>query len=304
MKKFLLRSALFLGLVLLIFGSICGFELRYELKAYREEVKAPAAATILVCNDSQLEMSVNPAVEPAFFNFSAPGRTMDQAYLAMLDVFAANPGRFRKVVIDLSPSAAVDPFDQAIPDMGYASQYYLLHWLHPRENTRDMTGQIAVFRDNMVGRRWRLFWRALRGKGDFTSSICGRYKPTLMALALTMPDDFKGQFRARAHTVNDVPALTADAPIFRHVNAIIDLARAHGAEPILVTTPWHAELLKAGDAEKMDAFAKVVSAYAAERKCKYVDLLRVDLPDDCWYDAQHLNVKGAKRFTSLLKSVL
>jgi len=300
MKKFIFRSALFLGIVALVFGAICGFELRHELRAYREELKAPAEATILVCNDSQAEMSVNPSVDKAFFNFSAAGRTMDQAYLAMLDVFAANPGRFKTVVVDISPSAAVDKFDQAIPNMGYASQYYLLHWLHPKENRRDMTGQIAVFRDNMVGRRWRLFWRSLRGKGEFTSSICGRFKPAPLALALVQPDDFKGQFKARAHTVNDVPALTADAPIFTYVDDIVRFARQNGAEPVILTTPWHPVLLEACKPEKLAAFTKAVTDYAKRTGCRYVNLLHTVLPDDCWYDAQHLNLKGSKAFTPML----
>lgn len=304
MKRFIVRSALFLGIVALVFGAICGFELRYELNAYREEVKAPAQASILVCNDSQFDMGVNPGVDPAFFNFSAHGRTMDQAYLAMLDVFAANPGRFKTVAIDISPSAAVDRFDQAIPDMGYASQYYLLHWLHPKENTRDMTGQLAVFRDNMVGRRWRLFWRSLRGRGEFTSSICGRFTPVIESQAVLSPDDFKGQFQARAHTVNDVPALTADAPLFRHVDAIVRLARENGAEPVIVTTPWHPELLKACRPDRLATFTKVVSDYARRKGCRYVDFLRQGFPDDCWYDAQHLNLKGSKAFTPMLRSAL
>jgi len=304
MKRFILRSSLFIGIVALVFGTICGLELRYEFRAYREELKASAGASILVNNDSQLEMSVDPAVEPAFFNFCASGRTMDQSYLAMLDILAANPGRFKIVLIDISPSAAVDRFDQAIADMGYAAQYYLLHWMHPRENRRDMTGQLGVFRDNMVGRRWRLFWRALRGKGEFTSSIGGRYKPARMALAVALPEDFRGQLKARAYTVNSVPTLTADAPIFTYADDIVRLARERGAEPVIVTTPWHRELMKACDADKMAAFERTVADYAQRRGCRYVNFLRTEFPDDCWYDAQHLNDKGARLFTPMLKSAL
>lgn len=304
MKRFVIRSAFFAFVVILVFGSICGFELRYELNAYREEVKAPDGARILVCNDSQAAMCVNPDVEPVFFNFSAHGRMMDQAYLALIDLFAANPGRFKTVAVDISPVAAVDTFDQAISDMNYASQYYLLHWLHPRENRRDMTGQLAVFRDNMVGRRWRLFWRFLRGRGEFSSSICGRFTPVMESSALISPNNFKRQFRSRARIVNGAPALTADAPVFSYVDDIIRLARAHGVEPVIVTTPWHSDLLNACKPEKLAAFTEVVSDYAKRNGCRYVDFLRTPLPDACWYDAQHLNLKGSKTFTPMLKSAL
>lgn len=304
MKRFIIRASIFIGTVLLVFGSICGVELVYELNAYRREIKAPPSAHILVCNDSQLEMSVNPAVDDAFFNFSASGRTMDQAYLAMLDIFAANPGQFKTVVIDFSPSAAADKFDQAIPDMGYAAQYYLLHWLHPKENRRDMTGQIAVFRDNMVGRRWRLFSRSLRGKAEFTSSICGRFKPADVALAVFRPDDFSGQWKARANGVNMADSVTPDSPVFTYAEDIIRLVRANGAEPVVMTTPWHSALLKAVKPEKLASFESAVAGFAKKHGCKYVNLLRAEFPDKCWYDAQHLNEKGAKLFTPMLRNAL
>lgn len=304
MKRFVIRSAFFASVVILVFGSIGGFELQYELNAYRREVRAPAEARVLVCNDSQAAMCVNPDVDPACFNFSAHGRLMDQAYLAMIDLFAANPGRFKTVAVDISPVAAVDTFDQAISAMGYSSQYYLLHWLHPRENRRDMTGQLAVFRDNMVGRRWRLFWRFLRGRGEFTSSICGRFTPVMESCALTSPNNFKRQFRSRARIVNGAPALTADAPVFSRMDDIIRLARVHGAEPVIVTTPWHSELLNACSPEKLAAFTEAVSDYARRNGCRYVDFLRAPFPDACWYDAQHLNLKGSKAFTPMLKSAL
>lgn len=304
MKRFIIRSAVFMGTLVLVFGSICVWELRYELRAYRNEIKAPSTAHTLVCNDSQAEMSVNPKVDATFFNFSAPGRTMDQAYLAMLDLFKANPRQFKTVVVDISPSAAADTFDQPIPKMGYASQYYLLHWLHRRENTRDMTGEFVVFRDNMVGRRWRLFWRSLRGRAHFTSSICGAYKPVMEALAVSRPKDFRGQFKARAITVNKAPVVTEDAPIFTHVGRIVRLARAQGAEPVLLTTPWHTNLLQVCDAAHIARFERTMETMAQKWNCRYLNMLRHPLPDDGWYDAQHLNVRGAKLFTPALRAAL
>ena len=304
MKRFVIRSAFFAFVVILVFGSICGFELQCELNAYRGEIRAPDEARVLVCNDSQAAMCVNPDVDPAFFNFSAHGRMMDQAYLAMIDIFAANPGRFKTVAIDISPVAAADTFDQAISDMGYAAQYYLLHWLHPRENRRDMAGQLAVFRDNMVGRRWRLFWRFLRGSGGFTSSISGRFTPVMESCALISPHTFRRQYQSRARMVNGAPALTADAPVFSLMDDIVRLARAHGVEPVIVTTPWHSELLNACSPEKLSAFTAAVSAYAKRNGCRYVDFLRTSFPDACWYDAQHLNLRGSKAFTPMLKSAL
>jgi len=240
----------------------------------------------------------------AFFNFSAPGRTMDQAYLAMIDIFAANPGQFKTVVIDISPLAAVDNFDQAISDMGYASQYCLLHWMHPKENRRDMTGQIAVFRDNMVGRRCRLFSRYLRGKIKFASSVRGQFKPVNIALAITKPDDFRRQCASKAQEVNGPESVTLESPIFVYAEDVVKIARDNGAEPVILTTPWHPSLLKAVNPEKIAAFEGAVSEFAGRCGCKYVNLLRMAFPDCCWYDANHLNENGAKLFTPMLRNAL
>lgn len=300
MKRFVIRNLVFFGTLLIVLGSLCAVELYHELAAYAKELAAPDTAEILVCNDSQLEMGVNPEVDAAFFNFSAAGRAMDQARLAVQDVLEANPGRFKKVLIDITPIIAIDAFDQPISKMGFAGQYYLLHWLHPRENTRRMDGQLAVFRDNMVGRRMRLLSRALRGKAEFKSSIRGGFKPVDETLAVARPKGFTAELDARARAVSRADPVSPQSPIFRHAAEIVSLARAHGAEPVVVTSPWHEALLSACAADRLEAFTAAVSAFAADHGCRYVDMLRLRFPDDCWYDSHHLNVKGAGLFTPLL----
>lgn len=304
MKRFIIRNLIFFGLLLAVLGSICAVELYYEVTAYSKEVVAPESAEILVCNDSQLEMGVNPDVDAAFFNFSAAGRMMDQAYLAMLDVLKANPGRFKTVLIDISPITAIDTFDQPISQMGFAGQYYLLHWLHPQENMRKMDGQLAVFRDNMVGRRLRLLSRALRGKVEFKSSIRGGFKAVDETLAVGRQAGFTNELAARAKAVSEAAPLSPQAPIFRIAKAMIAQVRAYGAEPIVMTSPWHEALLAACARDRLETFTRVVSAFAASHGCRYVDLLRRQLPDECWYDSHHLNVKGARLFTPLLHQAL
>lgn len=301
MKKFILRVICFGTSVVAAIGGCCAIELWQEVVTYySREVIAPEGACILVGNDSQTCDGIDSDTYPQIFNFSAPARRMDQACFALKDVLKANPGRFKTVLVDLSPIAAVEKFDRPIAELGYAAQYYLLHWLHWRENARDMSGALKVCRDNMVGRRLRHFWRAVRGKKKFVSSIGGGFRPLDECQLVQDPEYFRRQCDDRVRYFNSQPAVEPESDIFRSVDAIGDAVKAAGAELVLMTTPLHMQLVSACDRDKLCAFSETVRRYAASRNCRYLDFLREELESDCWFDAQHLNARGARKFTKRL----
>lgn len=305
MKRFILRFLVFALLVVGVFGSICVLEIGWEIRHYREtEVLAPTNATILVFNDSQTDMGIDSDDYPEFFNFSAHGRTLDQSELVLIDLLASNPGKFKTVLIDVSPSSAVDDFNLPIENMGYASQYYILHFLHREENIRDLTHALVVMRDNMVGKRWRHFWRSLRGRQTFRSSFGGVYTPKPETLSIVARPAFEGNIRGRSIVYNQCPELTDDAPVFGILDRIVRQVVRTGARPVLMTTPWHAQLLAACDAQRLAVFSDRMRAYADRKGIRYLDYLSLKLPEDHWYDGQHLNVRGAKAFTALVKKDL
>ena len=43
-----------------------------------------------------------------------------------------------------------------------------------------------------------------------------------------------------------------------------------------------------------------MSAWTAERSIRYLNFLKERFPDDCWYDGNHLNDRGARLFTPML----
>lgn len=305
MRRFILRSLLFAVLVVAVFGGLCALEVGFELKQYYGvEAVAGPQATAVVCSDSQTDMGVDPSVVPEIFNFSAHGRLVDQYELALIDAFAVNPGRFKTVIVDLSPASVLESMDKPLAEMIFSSKYYLLHFLHLKENRRDLSGIGTVFRDNMVGRRFRLLSRALRGVKKFESSIRGGFTPEAASLLRTNPKHYETLLNVKVGQVRGLENLSAESPVFEAVDQIIALAKAHGAQVVLTTTPWRPDVRERCGKARLDHFTEVMRTYAARRQCPYLDFLRREFPDDHWYDCVHLNLKGAGVFSPILRDAL
>ena len=300
MKKFIIRSFLFAALVVGVMGGLCALEIFAEIRAYRRELVAPPGAHIAVCSDSQLGDSVDPEVCPAFFNFSAHGRTLDQGLMVMGDLLRANKGSVDVVVVDVSPSAAVWPLDLPIDRMLFSGNYWLLHYLHFRENTRDMGAGFRVARDCLVGRRLRHFWRAVRGKTDFHSSLQGKFTPQQGVLRVEKPEKYAGLLRTKSGEARGSGDIDVGSPVFVPLAKMASLAQEQGVELVLVTAPWSRELIDICGEAELDRCTAVVARWASERNVRYLNFLKQPLPDDCWYDCNHLNDRGARLFTPML----
>lgn len=303
MRRFIIRTGAFAAIVVLTLGGICVLEIVAEIRAYGSECVAPAAATVAVVGDSQAAMAVDSDHNPRFFNFAAHGRTLDQSWLSLMDVVAANPGRIRTVLVDVTPANAGGPFETGIADMGYAAQYYLLHLLHRRENLRDLRGVLGVMRDNMVGRRLRKFFRALRGKQEFRSSLCGGFTPDTPVLSKLNPIGYRAMIRERADVVERALPIASDSTLFRILDGVVAL-RAAGVEVVLVTTPWCDELRAACDQGRLEGLFRQLGAFAASRGIRYLNFFETSFEADCWRDGHHLNAKGAWEFTRRLQTAL
>ncbi len=301
MKKFVVKSFLFAALVVGVIGGVCALEIFAEIRAYRREVVAPPAASILVCGDSQLGNSVDPQVCPEFFNFSAHGRSLDQSYLAAIDLLRGNSGgRIRTIVLDAYPAGATISFSCGMNDMEFAGKYWLLHYLHPDETIRSLHSGLIVARDNLVGRRLRHFWRAARGKVEFHSSLEGKYTPSFEVIRRVSPAAFDGIARKKAGEAKGAADVGPDSPCFAVLDDMARLAAGEGVEMVLVTTPWHPDLIALCGEAELDRFVASVSAWAAKRGVRYVSFLKERFPEECWLDANHLNANGAKLFTPML----
>ena len=301
MGGFLARVGIFASLVIAVFGGLCFLEIRAEVEKYREEVKVPPGASVLVCNDSQTGSGIDPSVCSNVFNFSTCGRTLDQAYLTMVDVLDRNPGRIRTVVFDVNPVSAVASYSPRLDQMGFAGKFWLLHYLHPGRTIRDLTTGLVVMRDNMVGRRLRHFWRAVRGLVEFESSLGGRFFSTDEVMKKTRPKAYELAVQAKAKAVRGLSDLTLESPFVTKVlDPVVALAHERGVNLLLITTPWNEDLRAAGGERELAAFTELMNRYADSRRCPYEDFLRFEMDTSCWGDGNHPTRKGARVLTEAL----
>ena len=305
MKRFVFRSLLFATIVTLLIGGTCALDIWYELSCYYgHEIVASPSATAVLCGDSQMAMGVDPEVSPACFNFSAHGRQMDQDYLTLIDVLNKNAGRLRTVAVDVSPPAALFTYGTPLAEMGYASSYYLLHYLHLRENRRSLTGMGAAFRDHMVGRRLRMLMRTIRGVKKFKSSIAGDYSREPVCLLREDPTRYGKLLNVKLEQIRGFETVSRKSELFVALDCIKTLCQENGVRLVLVTTPWRPDLRARCVAGGLDRFTAVVRDYAEEHGLMYMDFLRTEFPDEMWHDCNHLNHLGARNFTVLLRDAL
>ena len=303
MKRFVLNLVGFAALVVAVIGSVSIAEIVAEISAYRKEMVAPDGATVLVCNDSQLQRSVDPSVCPQFFNFCSSGRTLDQAYLTMLDVLdsPANKGRIRQVAFDVSPESLVWLAGRPVGDLDFSGRYYLVHLMHPKatHEFRSFDGWLRVIRNNLVGERSRLAWKAIRGRKQFKSSLAGGFNYS-SEVGMERPERFARSVEAKAQRTLGYEKVREGDFAYRILEKVVAAAKVRGVELVFVTTPWHEDLIRACGDEAMTAFERRLAAFAARHNCRYLDFLREPFPDAAWMDANHLNATGAKLFTKRL----
>ena len=303
MKRFVLKLVGFAALVVAVIGGVSIAEIAAEISAYRREMVAPDGASVLFCNDSQTEQAVDPSVCSSFFNFSSSGRTLDQAYFTMCDTLdaPANKGRIRQVVFDVSPASLVWLAGRPVGDLDFSGRYYLIHLMHPKaaREFRRFDGWARTMRDNLVGRRLRHFWRAVRGKVTFESSLGGGFQAKT-EVGPDSPESFARSVDFKADQSAGCGAVKEDDFAYRILEKVVAAAKARGVELVFVTTPWHEDLIRACGEEAMSAFERRLEAFAARHNCRYLNFLREPFPDAAWMDANHLNAAGAKLFTKLL----
>lgn len=309
MGRFIIRVLLFATIVTVVIGGICALEIVEEVAAYRREVVAPEGATTLLCNDSQLGNAVDPSIGREFFNFCSHGRTLDQALFVMQDVLDSpdNRGRIRRVIFDVSPASLVWLSGNPVGELDYSGKFYLLHLLHPTLSRcfRDFDGVIRVARDNLVGRRLRHALRSVRGREAFRSSMFGEYTPASEALLVCSPARFAASASAKCRQAGAFEKVGDGDFAFRVLDAVIAAAKERDVELIIVSSPWHRDLVCACGTERIAEFERHLAGFAERNGCRYLSFLHEELPADCWLDANHLNAVGAAKFTRVLeKSVM
>lgn len=321
MRRFVIRVLSFAALAVTLFGGWSGAILWLELTSYAREAKLPADTAYAVCSDSQTEVSLLPALWPRFFNFSLSATQLDQYELKALDLLERNPGRLKAVIIDISPRKLfAQDIDTPLVEHRSAGKRFLLHALHPQASRRSMTGIPVLFRDSILVKRSAKAWKAFRKGRPYWSSIGGRgakgVAQTEDEVATNRQKLLAGPakcgFRDHLEEVNagieeHSAELNAWGPVDENsksvkcIKDILALVKAHGATPVLITTPYHSSFLAKIPREKLENFKATMNHISKTCDVAWFDYLEMPFADDEWRDGNHLNAHGAVRFTECVR---
>ena len=301
MKKFMSYVILFLALPVVLGAAWTAFVVVADYRSYTGALAAPPEATVAVCGDSQTKDALDPALIPGLFNFSTAATTCDQDFLRLADLLVANRGRFKYVLLDVSPLKIGYSVERPVSELNAARVHALLHFYHLPVNRRDIGSLGALWRDVVCTRKFNEFRKSvLRGR-PWRSSMAGAFAPDKEKGFLNPKYRAKAlaDAKEKAARVNNRPPASPTLPLFDILAESIGLVRAAGATPVVTTMPISPALRGEMDPARLAAFRAAMQTVAKRLGVTWMDYLGLDLADELWHDGNHLNCDGARAFSKI-----
>ena len=301
MKRFLLKLFLFLTPPAILGGGWTVFVAAADYRSYSSALAAPDGAEVLVCGDSQTKDALDPSIVPRLFNFSTAATTCDQDFMRLCDLLEANRGKFKYVLLDVSPLKIGYNPSRPVSELNAARVHALLHLYHISSNARPFGSLGALWRDVICIRKFNEFRKALlRGK-PWRSSMAGAFAPDKAKGFLDPKFRTKAlaDIEEKAMRVNSRPPADESLPLFDILGKSIGIVRTYGAKPVVTVMPLSKPLLQRIDPDRLAAFEDAVLDVSRHMDVELIDCLRCDLPDELWHDGNHLNKDGAKVFSAI-----
>ncbi len=299
MRRFLKRLFLFTAIPAAVAVVWTTFVVVTDRLSYMRALPLAEGETVVVCGDSQTKDALDPARITGLRNFSTAATTCDQDAMRLSDMLAANAGKIRRVLLDVSPLKIGSDLSRPVSELNASRVHALLHFYHFRDNRRPFGSVAKLWRDVVFTRKFNEFRKSiLRGK-PWKSSLVGGFDPARQEGFLhkkTAELAFE-DVKEKAARVNGRPPATPDLLLFGFLTEEIARVRAAGAEPVITTMPLSAPLRESIDPARRAAFTREVRALALRHGVAYLDYLELDLPLACWHDGNHLNRTGAETFS-------
>ena len=299
MRRFLKRLLQFAAIPAVVAVVWTSFVVVMDRRSYVRALPLAEGETTVVCGDSQTKDALDPALIPGLRNFSTAATTCDQDAMRLADVLAENPGRVRRVLLDVSPLKIGYDISRPVSELNAARVHALIHFYHLRENRRSLGSVAALWRDVVFTRKFNEFRKSILRGRCWQSSLAGGFAPDKRAGFLDRKTVklARKDLEKKAARVNARPPVTSELPLFTLLKEQVAKVRAVGAEPVITTMPLSRPLREAIDPVRLAAFTQEVRALARRLGVTYLDYLELDLPLEFWHDGNHLNRAGAGVFS-------
>ncbi len=277
----------FLGFLLLVGGINVPIILRQffrEKARYENDMTIHGKESVVVCSDSQTEVSLNPGLFPELFNASKSGQPFCYTVAKTMDALKLNRGKARVVLVPIHFNRLdCGGFGAGLP---YDRYQLIIPALH---------GEVVHIQELTQA----LFARCKNdepGYGEFTVlEKCGFE---------SFPEKMKTYISNMVQTSNSNACWKDfdNSDFVKRLNRFIEDVKSANCVPVIISTPLHRELREGF--VHWDKFNTVISSVTNRHDCLWLNYVDMPLSDTEFADANHLNFKGAERFTKRVRSDL
>lgn len=305
MKRFLLRILLFLSLPFSVTAVWTTVVIALDFKTYKASLSIPEGCDIVVCSDSQTRAALNPEIISNLYNFSTAATHPDQNFLRLLDFLDVNSGKIKYVLLDVTPlHIGFDERISPLSEAGSARVHAFVHIYRWRDSLRPLGSVMRLFRDVVLIRKPNEIRKVIKRGLPYRSSLSGGFYSAKYSGFIDYPEKAHEYAKKMADKFNSKPEFSCGERTVDILKASVSAIRKAEACPLLMTTPIAYPALMRMEKEKLFAFTNGLAVVAADLGIPYLNHLSENIPEECWRDANHLNEKGAERFSVIFKREL
>ena len=149
--------------------------------------------------------------------------------------------------------------------------------------------------DDRISIDYLEFWRMrLKGTAFYPTSQHGDYIGNFVRV--TKDKGFDWETPIARHYFKEGMELAFSETMISHLDSIVNLCQTKGVIPVLVTNPVHSDYFDHIPEKMLKTYLRVSQDYAS-KGIHHVDYLDYHYPDSLFMNSDHMNEKGAQRFT-------
>lgn len=294
MKKFLIY-VLKIILPIFIFLLVLEITLRkipndYQLKKEYLDKNASEIIT-LILGSSHTFYGINPDYfSKKTFNAAYVSQSLDLDY----EILKTYESKFKKLKTVIIPISYFSLFETLETDIEkWRMKNYVLYYDLPIKT--DLNNQFEILNSDIKSNLKKTIKHYVLHKSFITSSNLG------WGTNFNSKDkkEIKGEFTAKKHTVKNFDLLKNN---LKSLQNIINLCRKKNISIIFITTPTHSSYYKYLNQIQLEKKHKVINNLVnTNSNCTHINLMYSNsYNDDDFFDADHLNEKGAKKLSLFL----
>lgn len=284
MHQFIKQLSVFVGVLLLY------FILTFALNAYifSTEKPLPKKSRVLIMGDSHSQKALNPMLFSDAQNISQTAEPYVVTYWKLKKVLSFN--KPDTLILSFAPHNL-----SAFNDLKFSSTQWapeMFRRIYPIADLNDVSDYIDV--DFMT--YYKTIWKHAAIFPRFNhKNYVGRYNNNKRSNIDDVDEAIK------RHFLREGKNLGVSSVSLMYLDSIISICLKNEITPLLVTSPVHQRYSREIPRESMDAFIAAKKNYS-EQNVLFLDGMQAIYADSLFLNADHLNAKGAVRFTNDLIS--